>query len=90
MASKPQPLGYHMHTMVGWANLTRKMRNPILTSPNPTPNSGKYKVFSLSTLSILKGSVGKASYLGLPLGAPRNSMAVWDLIEERFQKRLAL
>ena len=31
-----------------------------------------------------------SSYLGLPLGAPHSSVAVWDGIEERFRKRLAL
>ena len=31
-----------------------------------------------------------SSYLGLPLRAPHNSVAVWDGIEERFRKRLAL
>ena len=31
-----------------------------------------------------------ASYLGLSPGAPHNSIAVWDPIEERFWKRLAL
>ena len=31
-----------------------------------------------------------SSYLGLPLGAQDNSVAVWDVIEERFRKRLAL
>ena len=31
-----------------------------------------------------------SSYLGLPLGAPYNSIAVWDGIEERFRKRLTL
>ena len=31
-----------------------------------------------------------SSYLGLPLGAPHNSVAVWDGIEERFRKRLTL
>ena len=29
-------------------------------------------------------------YLGLPLGAPFNSLAVWDGVEERFRKRLAM
>ena len=29
-------------------------------------------------------------YLGLPLGAPFKSVAVWDGVEERFQKRLAM
>ena len=31
-----------------------------------------------------------SSYLGLPLGAPHNSVTVWDGIEERFRKRLVL
>ena len=31
-----------------------------------------------------------SSYLGLLLGAPHNSLNVWDSIEERFGKRLAL
>ena len=31
-----------------------------------------------------------SSYLGLHLGAHHNSVAVWDAIEERFCKRLAL
>ena len=29
-----------------------------------------------------------SSYLGLPLGTPHNSVAVWDGIEEQFTKRL--
>ncbi|RVX13202.1 Protease Do-like 1, chloroplastic [Vitis vinifera] len=29
-------------------------------------------------------------YLGLPLGAPFKSMAVWDGVEERFRRRLAI
>ena len=29
-------------------------------------------------------------YLGLPLGAPYKSSRVWERVEERFQKRLAL
>ena len=28
------------------------------------------------------------TYLGLPLGAPHRTVRVWDLIEERFRKRL--
>ena len=31
-----------------------------------------------------------STYLGLPLGAPYNSSRVWEGVEERFQKRLAL
>ena len=30
------------------------------------------------------------TYLGLPLGAKHNSQRVWDGVEERFRKRLAL
>ena len=30
------------------------------------------------------------SYLGLPLGALHKSVAVWDGVEERFRKRLAI
>ena len=30
-----------------------------------------------------------ATYLGLPLGAFHKSSAVWDLVEERFNRRLA-
>ena len=31
-----------------------------------------------------------STYLGLPLGAPHKSMAIWDVIEERMHKKLAL
>ena len=31
-----------------------------------------------------------SSYLRLPLGAPHNSVTVWNGIEERFRKRLTL
>ena len=31
-----------------------------------------------------------SSYLGLPLGGPHKSVAVWDGMEERFHKRLAM
>ena len=31
-----------------------------------------------------------SSYLGLPLGAQHNSMVVWDVIEERFRRKLTL
>ena len=30
------------------------------------------------------------TYLGLPLGVRRNSTSVWDGVEERFRKRLAI
>ena len=31
-----------------------------------------------------------STYLGMPLGAPFKSIGVWDGIEERFRKRLAM
>ena len=31
-----------------------------------------------------------STYLGMPLGAPFNSVVAWDGIEERFYKRLAM
>ena len=31
-----------------------------------------------------------STYLGLPLGAPFKSVSVWDGVEERFRKRLAM
>ena len=31
-----------------------------------------------------------ATYLGLPLGAKHNSTTVWDGVEERFRRKLAL
>ena len=31
-----------------------------------------------------------STYLGLPLGMRRNSLQVWDEVEERFRKKLAL
>ena len=31
-----------------------------------------------------------STYLGLPLGMRRNSLQVWDGVEERFRKKLAL
>ena len=31
-----------------------------------------------------------STYLGLPLGAPFKSVTVWDGVEERFHRRLAM
>ena len=42
-----------------------------------------------SDLGCKVGSL-PSTYLGLPLGAPHNSMVVWNAIEKRFRKRLAL
>ena len=42
-----------------------------------------------SELGCKVGSL-PSTYLGLPLGAPHKSVAVWDGVEERMQKRLAL
>ena len=50
-------------------------------------------VENLEELALELGcKVGKLSslYLGLPLGAPHKSMAVWDGVEERLRRRLAL
>ena len=43
-------------------------------------------------VSVLECRIGKlpSSYLGLPLGAPFKSSRVWDIVEERFRKRLSL
>ena len=43
-------------------------------------------------ISILGCRIGKlpSSYLGFPLGAHFKSPRVWDLVEERFRKRLSL
>ena len=43
-------------------------------------------------VSVLECRIGKlpSSYLGLPLGAPFKSSRVWDVVEERFRKRLSL
>lgn len=30
------------------------------------------------------------TYLGMPLGAPPKALATWDVVEERFSKRLAM
>ena len=37
-----------------------------------------------------KGGMLPTTYLGLPLGAPYNSLVAWDGGEERFHKRLPL
>ncbi|KAJ9701497.1 hypothetical protein PVL29_006726 [Vitis rotundifolia] len=42
-----------------------------------------------SELGCKVGSI-PSTYLGLPLGAPHKSVAVWDGVEERMRKRLAL
>ena len=43
----------------------------------------------VSELWCKEGSL-PSTYLGLPLGAPFKSMAIWDRVEERFHKRLFL
>ena len=37
-----------------------------------------------------KAGMLSTTYLGLPLGAPYNSLVAWDEVEERFLKRLTL
>ena len=51
------------------------------------------KVYNVEDLALEVGcKVGGLlfRYLGLPLGAPFKSVAVWDGVEERFRKRLAM
>ena len=51
------------------------------------------RVENLEELALVLGcKVGMlpTTYLGLPLGAPYNSLVAWDGVEERFRKRLAL
>ncbi|RVW46228.1 LINE-1 retrotransposable element ORF2 protein [Vitis vinifera] len=51
------------------------------------------RVENLENLALEAGcKVGRlpSSYLGIPLGANHKSVAVWDGVEERFRKRLAL
>ena len=57
---------------------------------NSRPPSGN--TFALPLGQDFIGKIGAlpSSYLGLLLGALHNSLNVWDSIEERFRKRLAL
>ena len=51
------------------------------------------RVENLEVLALEVGcKVGRlpTSYLGIPLGANHKSVAVWDGVEERFRKRLAM
>ena len=51
------------------------------------------RVHNIEGLALELGcKVGRlpSYYLGLPLGAPFNSLAVWDGVEERFPRRLAM
>ncbi|KAJ9696951.1 hypothetical protein PVL29_008942 [Vitis rotundifolia] len=51
------------------------------------------RVHDIEGLALELGcKVGRlpSCYLGLPLGAPFNSLAVWDGVEERFRRRLAM
>ena len=51
------------------------------------------KVENLEALALefgCKVGVVPSTYLGLPLDAQHKSMVVWDGVEERFRKRLAM
>ena len=51
------------------------------------------RVKNMEALALEAGcKVGRlpSSYLGIPLGANHKSVAVWDGVEERFRKRLAM
>ena len=62
-------------------NLGRSAIFPVGRVENP-------KILALE-LGCDVGSL-PTTYLGLPLGAKHNSQRVWDGVEERFRKRLAL
>ena len=53
-------------------------------------------VVNVEDLDVLSLELGcktetlPTTYLGLPLGMCRNSTAVWDGVEERFKKKLAM
>ena len=49
-------------------------------------------VGEVSNAEELVGVVGSlpSTYPGLPLGASFKSLPIWDVVEERFQKRLAM
>ena len=62
-------------------------------------NLEKSELISIGRVHIIKGlalelgcKVGElpSCYLGLPLEVPFNSLAMWDRVEERFRKRLAM
>ena len=51
------------------------------------------RVENLEVLALEAGcKVGRlpSSYLGLPLGAHHKSVVIWDGMEERFRRRLAM
>ena len=58
--------------------------------------SGILPVGRVENVEVLASELGckvgslPSTYLGLPLGAPHKSVAVWDGVEERMRKRLAL
>ena len=53
------------------------------------PIGGRENVEALTTELGCKTGFLPTTYLGLPLGAPHKSVGIWDLIEERFRRRLA-
>ncbi|RVW95977.1 hypothetical protein CK203_027617 [Vitis vinifera] len=77
----------------------------VLINGSPTAISGlsinlnKSEILSVGrveNVEVLASELGckvgslPSTYLGLPLGAPHKSVAVWDGVEERMRKRLAL
>ena len=52
----------------------------------PARGSGNMEALA-AELGCKVGSL-PSTYLGLPLGAPHKSARMWDLIEERFRRRL--
>ena len=44
----------------------------------------------VATVLVCKVGNLPTTYLGLPLGAPHNSCRVWDVVEERFKRKLVV
>ena len=54
------------------------------------PIGGRENVEALTAELGCKARNLPTTYLGLPLGAPHKSVGMWDPIEERFRRRLAI
>ena len=58
--------------------------------------SGSIPIRSVSNVEELLASLGckvgllSSTWLGLPLGAAYKSTVIWDMVEKRFQRRLAI
>ena len=61
-----------------------------LGKSNIFPIGGRENVEALTAELHYKSDLLPTTYLGLPLGAPHKSVGIWDLIKERFRRRLAI